>query len=1795
MKKTLLTLVVSFGIIGGYSMFSNQGWLLNRGSSASQPSNPIHQVSGDRQQSSQSRATATPNPAKPLPVKVSALSPTTVCQGDSVLLSAPAGYGDYLWSNGKTTQTIYAKAGGHYTVRVAYDAGGPLSDTLGGYHISGVTVYPTGATGNDSVYLFLNPEQTCPLVSVNSFNSLVGASEVRAHLGVKLNGNNWNNVVAANDGNPNSVSKFKEWEGGWVKAMLPKNYNNVPSGTIEGLSFVLTGGPQVGGWFNKEGKVQPNCSDFLIPFPVQHTSRKSDFGVTVTMISNLAAPSIQGNPDTIRFCSGGSYTFNALGGNNNYLWSDNSVGSSLVVTQSGSYSVRQIVGACTSAASPEVVVQVSNSGLPSLTPTALGATSFCPGDSVQLDAGTLDPNQHYEWSNGDTNRITTIKTSGNYSVRRREGGCYSPYSSPIAVTVYQKPLPVPVTATGSTSICTGQTVTLSAPTGYAHYLWSNGATTRQISVGTSGHYTVRVAHANGCYSDTLSGLHISGLTVYPAGATASDSIYLFLDPSKTCPLPTSNPTQSLFGTNVIRMHSGATIGGNAWSNVVSTTNPAQEVQTRFDGHHGGFVKRMKPTGYYGSGNISALNFVLNGGNSTGGWFEREGKVEPGCGDFNIPFPLVATSRRSAYGVTVTVNDVPNAPTATANGAVTFCQGQSVRLTASGGVSGQYIWSDNSTADTLRVTTAGTYTVRSFAGACTSAVSNAITVTVTATAAPTATAQGPTTFCDGGSVVLSTAMVPNATYEWSNGETTRTITVKRSGNYTVRYYLNGCGTDMSAPVTVNVLPRPLPVMVTASGPTTFCVGDSVTLSAPAGFSQYLWSNGSTTQTIKVKSSGNYTVRVANANGCLSDTLSGRTVSGVTMYPVGAGQNDSVYLFVNPKLTCPLPSNSNSINNSSVVRMHSGATIGGNAWQNVVNTTNALIEPTTRFSQWHGAWVKSIVPSQFYSSNNVGGLNFILTGGAFNGGWFPQEGKVEPGCGDFGFGLPITATSGPSPFGAVVNVLPLPAAPSITGATTYCTGGNVTLSTQRVLGNNEVFEWSNAQTTSSVNVTAGTYKVRVKNNATGCISVWSNEITVTETPTPTAPAISAQGPTTFNVGGSVALVVAPTTPGGTTVWSNGQTGGTIVATTAGTYTAVTVVGTCTSAVSNSIVVTVNRTSPDLMVTNTQTISAGTYYDVTITSTGDLTLNGNLTVEGTLTIDGTLNTNCNTVDGIGNVRLMPGATLKICDPMGIAATGANGAIQNTGLRQLSTGANYVYNGASQFTGAGLPATVRSLSVSGNLIQSAPVRITHHLALNGGIYDLNNHEVVLASSASHTAYIPTVSVPTNLVNDGNFVMERWLDRSRFDNLGAWLLIGSPLAGQTVQSYTYGNSFSSNTYNNAVSGGSSFYFYNPFNTNWMTNKGFTKPTAPSQSVPVGTGVRLWMRNGSLFVHGNSTFRTVGSPQIGDFTFNNLQYCASGCAYGTAQGGGSTNGWNLIANPFPSAIDWTSAGVTRTNVENAIYVHDYINGRYESYVDGVGINGGSNLIPSSQGFFVRANGASPSLTISETAKTTSSPAFTRQGVVANVLRMRLTAANGRSDESALRFDSRATLAFDASMDAANFVGDAGVDLATLTPTAEPLAIDSRPEVNGSTTIDLALTIAGQGTLSFEGLSTFNQGYTLTLLNKTTGQQTPIQDGLIASVSANEAYAIVVNNTVTSLNNAVAGQSFSLYPNPAAQDVNILFAQAGTYQVIIRNNLGQVVAQTTVNGAQAQLNLSDLASGVYQIVVPGQGIRKLVKN
>ncbi|MBC8173972.1 MAG: T9SS type A sorting domain-containing protein [Chitinophagales bacterium] len=217
--------------------------------------------------------------------------------------------------------------------------------------------------------------------------------------------------------------------------------------------------------------------------------------------------------------------------------------------------------------------------------------------------------------------------------------------------------------------------------------------------------------------------------------------------------------------------------------------------------------------------------------------------------------------------TVTVN--PN-PVCSIEGPTSFCVGDEVILTAPAGYT--YLWSTGETTQSITVTEGGTYSVtitNEFECSATCSVD------VTAYEIPVVTieADGPTEFCEGDSVTLCAFPEgPGYTYTWKDiitGETLsneQCLTVYESGNYYVRVFNEfGCHSECT-PIVVTVYPNPV-CSIEADGPTEFCEGGSVTLTAPAGYS-YLWSTGETTQSIIASEAGTYSVTITSGFGCSS---------------------------------------------------------------------------------------------------------------------------------------------------------------------------------------------------------------------------------------------------------------------------------------------------------------------------------------------------------------------------------------------------------------------------------------------------------------------------------------------------------------------------------------------------------------------------------------------------------------------------------------------------------------------------------------------------------------------------------------------------------------------------------------------------------------------------------------------------------------------------------------------------------------------------------------------------------------
>ncbi len=484
------------------------------------------------------------------------------------------------------------------------------------------------------------------------------------------------------------------------------------------------------------------------------------------------------------------------------------------------------------------------------------------------------------------------------------------------------------------------------------------------------------------------------------------------------------------------------------------------------------------------------------------------------------------------------------------------------------------------------------------GTCSNTQSVTVIVNPASGTNATITAGGPTTFCQGGSVLLSGNTTGGT---WSvGGGTTSTLTATTAGDYFVTT-TTGCGTLISNHITITINQIPTASAITAGGATTFCQGGNVILSGNS--TGGTWSvGGGTSATLTATTSGDYFT--ATTNSCGSTTSNHITVT-VNPLPaesaITAGGATTFCQGGNVILSGNSTGGTWSIGGGTTTTLT--VTTAGDYF---VTTTNSCGSTTSN----HIAVAVNSLPAA--SAITAGGAttfcqggNVILSGNSTGGTWSVGGGTTSTltasTAGDY---FVTTTNSCGSTFSNHISVTvnPLPTASSITagGNTTFCQGGNVILS-----GNSTGGTWSvgGGTTTTLTATTAGDYFVTTTNS---CGSIESNHITVTVNPLPTASAITASGNTAFCQGGNV--ILSGNSTGGT--WSvGGGTSATLTATTAGDYFTTTT-NSCGSITSNHIAVTVNP------LPTASAITAGSA--TTFCQGGNVILSGNST-GGTWSIGG------------------------------------------------------------------------------------------------------------------------------------------------------------------------------------------------------------------------------------------------------------------------------------------------------------------------------------------------------------------------------------------------------------------------------------------------------------------------------------------------------------------------------------------------------------------------------------------------
>jgi len=816
----------------------------------------------------------------------------------------------------------------------------------------------------------------------------------------------------------------------------------------------------------------------------------------------------------VTFCVGASVT---LSGNVGGIWSNGATTPSITVNASGNFSVTN-TNACGSVTSNHIIVTVNP--LPVVSVIAAGGPIvFCVGGSVVLSG-----NNGGVWSTSATTPSITVTTAGDYFVTTTNS-CGSVTSNHIMVTVNSPLTASVIAAAGPTKFCTGQTVVLSGNTNNG--IWSNGATTASILVIASGDFFVTNTNSCGSVISNHIIVNVGALTT-PSIITANDAVNFCVGDSVTL----SGNINGIWSTgattaSIVVKTSGDYFVSNTDTCGIATSNhiivkvdlpPTASIIIATD-----TTSFCPPDSVILSGNVGG---VWNTGATTASITVKT------SGDFFVTNSNSCATLISNH-ILVNVSPLPVASVLTSNKSTTICIGDSIILT--GNIGG--IWNTGATTVSITVKTTGVYFVTNF-NFCDTVISNIVPVQVdTLQPASTIIAIGPTFICPGDSVILS----GNVGGIWNTGATTSSITVKTSGDFFVTNS-NACATLISNHIIVNVaLPLP-PFTISASGATSFCIGDSVRISGNNGG---IWNTGATTSFIIVKTSGDYFA--INSNSCDSAISNHILVTVNTLPIVFAGINDTIC--VGQSLTL----------GTSFIAGHTYKWITriGIFVSNLANpivsptgTTTYILNETITASGCKAADTVTVTvgpnPNCMIKGNNIicegQSTTLCAPSGAFTYLWSTG---ATTSC--------ITVNSIGNYTVVVTNSL---------GCSSIC-GRNVIRGEGPCLitGNGFIYlgqstefcaptgyasyKWSSGETTRCITAkTAGTYAVTVT-NARGCISVCSRILTV-------APAVYCEiiGDTII-CPNSTATLCAVSVSGNSYFWNNGQTSQCIEINCEGTY--------------------------------------------------------------------------------------------------------------------------------------------------------------------------------------------------------------------------------------------------------------------------------------------------------------------------------------------------------------------------------------------------------------------------------------------------------------------------------------------------------------------------------------------------------------------------------------------------------------------------------------------------------------------
>ncbi|OFX17375.1 MAG: hypothetical protein A2033_15185 [Bacteroidetes bacterium GWA2_31_9] len=762
-----------------------------------------------------------------IPIPALTFVDDTLCEGTTITVFAPFSiYHNYLWNTGVTIDSITAFPDSTYWLNVTSDCG-TAADTIFIEKIPLPVVnlgVDTAICNGTSLTLFATGSQYDSYLWNDSttLDSLV-ADTIKTYSVTVTNSCSTANDSLNLDLIPIPALTFVDdtlCEGTTITVFAPFSiYHNYLWNTGDTIDSITA------------------FPDSLYSVTVSNACDTSSASI---FIEKIPLPVVNLGVDTA-ICTGTNLTLFATGSQyDSYLWNNGSTADTLVADTINTYSVI-VSNVCDTASSS---ISIDLIPIPNV---SFVDDTICEGTTITLNVPFSIYHQ-YLWNTGDTiDSITAFPDSLYYVKISNACGIDSD-------SIFIEKIPLPVVNLGvDTAICNGTSLTIFA-TGsqYDSYLWNDGSTLDSLIADTIYTYSVTVSNvcdtANG--SKTIDLIPIPNLTFIDDTLCEGTTITIFA--------PFSIYHNYLWNIGDTIDSITAFPDSTYWLNVTSDCGSANDTI---------FIEKI-PLPVV---NLGVDTAICTGTSLT--LFATGSQYDSYLWNDSTKLDTLIADSINTYSVTVTnscfdvidsvIIDLIPIPDVFLGNDTLICEGTTLLLKADSSIYNTYIWNNDSASISQQTDTISYFaiTVTNICGTSTDSINIGLKPN------PVINFGNDTTFCENSNITINW-IAGYTDYYWDNILALQSITVSVTDTLSLMVRDSvGCFSNVDTIIVTAVYPATANLGID----TTICIGDSLLLTANAGYDSYSWNNGTTNDSLFISQTGTYILEVKNTCNTASDTL------------------------------------------------------------------------------------------------------------------------------------------------------------------------------------------------------------------------------------------------------------------------------------------------------------------------------------------------------------------------------------------------------------------------------------------------------------------------------------------------------------------------------------------------------------------------------------------------------------------------------------------------------------------------------------------------------------------------------------------------------------------------------------------------------------------------------------------------------------------------------------------------------------------------------------------------------------